>query len=297
MKEFSEVYRFLKEDEESARDFLFSDKNKHSENPEIKNERQKTAANREDFAESSPLEFYFEEEFSKVYGESSLSFLNKEYSITNENGDTFFLDYLVHTDDGDIAVEENGINYHHPQIIGTEKYRKQLAKQNECTKWGIKLYRFSTEDCKFEEKIQDDIKRFFGSDTRKFNQSGIIASRAIKLYEHQKLTLEDIQKSRKNGVSTFLVVLPTAAGKSKIIEEDLKHFSKQTKDFKALILAPNKDIIEDWKKRISSFKAFTATSFSIFKEEYPLPKSSIKTANPASNNCLTVRFTFSLFSA
>ena len=30
MKEFSEVYRFLKEDEESARDFLFSDKNKRS---------------------------------------------------------------------------------------------------------------------------------------------------------------------------------------------------------------------------------------------------------------------------
>ena len=252
MKEFSEVYRFLKEDEESARNFLFSDKNKHSENPEIKNERQKTAANREDFAESSPLEFYFEEEFSKVYGESSLSFLNKEYSITDENGNTFFLDYLVHTDDSDIAVEENGINYHHPQIIGIEKYRKQLAKQNECTKWGIKLYRFSTEDCKFEEKIQDDIKRFFGSDTRKFNQSGIIASRAIKLYEHQKLTLEDIQKSRKNGVSTFLVVLPTAAGKSKIVEEDLKHFSKQKEYFKALILAPNKDIIEDWKKRISN---------------------------------------------
>ncbi len=69
MKEFSEVYRFLKEDEESAREFLFSDKN--SENSEIKNARQKPAANREDFAESSPLEFYFEEEFSKVYGESS----------------------------------------------------------------------------------------------------------------------------------------------------------------------------------------------------------------------------------
>ena len=251
MKEFSEVYRFLKEDEESARDFLFYDRNKNIENLEIKTARQKTAANREDFAESSPLEFYFEEEFSKVYGESSLSFLNKEYSITDEKGNTFFLDYLVHTADGDIAVEENGINYHHPQIIGIEKYRKQLAKQNECTKWGIKLYRFSTEDCKFEEKIQDDIKRFFGSNTKEFRQNGIIASRAIKLYEHQKLTLEDIQKSRKNGISTFLVVLPTAAGKSKIIEEDLKLFSKQKKNFKALILAPNKDIIEDWKKRIS----------------------------------------------
>ena len=57
MKEFSEVYRFLKEDEESARDFLFSDRNKRSENLEIETARQKMAANREDFAESSPLEF------------------------------------------------------------------------------------------------------------------------------------------------------------------------------------------------------------------------------------------------
>ena len=251
MNEFQKVYRFLKEDEESAATFLFSDSNIFPENLELKTARQKMVADREDFAESSPLEFYFEEEFSKVYGEEALKFLNKEYSIADENGNTFFLDYLVHTENGDIAVEENGINYHHPQIIGTQKYRKQLAKQNECTKWGIKLYRFSTEDCKFEEKIQDDIKRFFGSDTKKFRQNGILANRAIKLYEHQKVTLKDIQDSRKNGTKAFLIVLPTAAGKSKIIEEDIKQFSNQKENFKALILAPNKDIIEDWKKRVA----------------------------------------------
>ncbi|MBQ9103385.1 MAG: hypothetical protein IJY51_10015, partial [Treponema sp.] len=44
MKEFSEVYRFLKEDEESARDFLFSDKNKHSENPEKKKRKTKNGS-------------------------------------------------------------------------------------------------------------------------------------------------------------------------------------------------------------------------------------------------------------
>ncbi len=251
MNEFQKVYRFLKEDEESAAAFLFSEPNIFPENLELKTARQKMVADREDFAESSPLEFYFEEEFSKVYGEEALKFLNKEYSIADENGNTFFLDYLVHTENGDIAVEENGINYHHPQIIGTQKYRKQLAKQNECTKWGIKLYRFSTEDCKFEEKIQDDIKRFFGSDTKKFRQNGILANRAIKLYEHQKVTLKDIQDSRKNGTKAFLIVLPTAAGKSKIIEEDMKQFSIQKENFRALILAPNKDIIEDWKKRIA----------------------------------------------
>lgn len=144
---FSRVYRFLEEDKENIQSFLSA---------QNENEKLKPSANREDFSESSPLEFYFEKEFSKVYGEESIKFLNKEFSINDANGNTFFLDYLVHTEDGDIAVEENGINYHHPQLIGIEKYRKQLAKQNECAKWGIKLYRFSTEDCQFEEKIQDD---------------------------------------------------------------------------------------------------------------------------------------------
>ena len=238
---FSHVYRFLEEDKENIQSFLSA---------QNENEKLKPSANREDFSESSPLEFYFEKEFSKVYGEESIKFLNKEFSINDANGNTFFLDYLVHTENGDIAVEENGINYHHPQLIGIEKYRKQLAKQNECAKWGIKLYRFSTEDCRFEEKIQDDIRHFFGTGTSKFKNSGITASRQIKLYEHQKLTLEDIKNSRKNGINTFLIVLPTASGKSKIIEEDLKEFSEQTENFKALVLAPNKDIIEDWNKRI-----------------------------------------------
>lgn len=257
---FSRVFRFLNDDKNKngARkiifDFLDSLKNQNQEEP-------KPTGDREDFADSSPLEFFFENEFAKAYGEESVRFLNKEYPITDEQGRTFYLDYLVHTKSGDIAVEENGINFHHPQIIGREKYKRQLEKQNECAKWNIKLYRFSTEDCKFGERIQDDIKRFFGPDSSSFLENGILASRKIRLYEHQKVTLQEIQAARKNGTNTFLIVLPTAAGKSKIIEEDLKSFYEEKcrhselvseSTFRALILAPNKNITDDWENRVKT---------------------------------------------
>lgn len=257
---FKHVFRFLfddgndKNDKNDARKIIFgfldSLKNQNQE-------KLKPTSDRENFADSSPLEFFFENEFAKVYGEESVRFLNKEYPITDGQGRTFYLDYLVHTKSGDIAVEENGINFHHPQIIGREKYKTQLEKQNECAKWKIRLFRFSTEDLKFGERIQDDIKRFFGSDSSSFLENGILANRKIKLYEHQKITLSEIQAARKNGTNTFLVVLPTAAGKSKIVEEDLKsfyeeksHFEKSS--FRALILAPNTNITDDCEKRVKA---------------------------------------------
>ena len=44
--------------------------------------------------------------------------------------------------------------------------------------------------------------------------------------------------------------MPTASGKSRIVEEDIRDFAKDRKTFKALILAPGIDILLDWKKRI-----------------------------------------------
>lgn len=78
--------------------------------------------------------------------------VDKEHCITDREGNQYFLDYVVNTKEGKIAVEENGVTYHHPQIIGEDRYRHQLQKQNACTNSDIKLYRFSTEDCKFEDK-------------------------------------------------------------------------------------------------------------------------------------------------
>lgn len=244
MHRYEKVYRFLAEDTETIEEVV--------RNTGINKDVDFTVrvANREDNADATPLELLFEKNFTNVYGMNALKYLWKEYGIVDSNGNNYFLDYYVRIGNGGIAVEENGIAYHHPQIIGVERYRKQLRKQNTCTQWGIKLYRFSTEDCQFESRIEDDIRTFFGNDVSKFQENGLLIDRRVKLYDHQVATLQDIEQKRAEGIKTFLIVFPTASGKSRIVEEDMRVFAADRSDFKALILAPNTNIVKDWYRRI-----------------------------------------------
>lgn len=260
MKRFDQVFRFLEEDVSLIDSFLID--------KEIEIGSIRKGPDRQNTAEVSPLEFAFEKNFENVYGMSASKYLWKEYPIVDEEGNTYFLDYLVRTINGDIAVEENGINYHHPQIIGKERYRRQLLKQNVCAKWNIKLYRFSTEDCGFQNRIEDDIVAFFGSDAGRFKENGILAERKVQLYEHQENILESISQSRAEGMHTFLVVLPTASGKSKIIEEDLKGYIQTHSGSRALIMVPGINILEDWKKRIESSLSEYKESIDIYTYAY-----------------------------
>ena len=210
----------------------------------------KKISERGEHADSSPLELLFEQNFTDVYGMRALKYLQKEFRISDEDGNNYFLDYLVDTADSRVAIEENGIHYHHPQLIGIEGYRKQLRKQNTCALWGLKLYRFSTEDCRFKDRIEDDIRSYLGKDTSGFREAGLLLERKTELYEHQEISLAQIQERREKGIRAFLIVLPTAAGKSRIVEEDIQKFAAGKEQFRALILAPNTNIIADWKERI-----------------------------------------------
>lgn len=210
----------------------------------------KNISERGEHADSSPLELLFEQNFTDVYGMRALKYLQKEYRISDEDGNNYFLDYLIDTADSRVAIEENGIHYHHPQLIGIEGYRKQLRKQNTCALWGLKLYRFSTEDCRFKDRIEDDIRSYLGKDTGRFREAGLLLERKTELYEHQEISLAQIEERRKKGIRAFLIVLPTAAGKSRIVEEDIQKFAAGKEQFRALILAPNTNIIADWKERI-----------------------------------------------
>lgn len=253
MKRYRKVYRLLEDDLDNL-DMLF-DENEPM-NPI-------GVGDRGDYPDTSPLEFYFEKCFLNVYGSDSLKYLQKEYSIIDPSGRTFFLDYLVCTEDGDIAVEENGVSYHHPQLIGENKYRKQLHKQNLCNFYNIKLYRFSTEDCQFSDRMEDDIRSFFGKDASTFIEKGITVQRNFQLYEHQEITLENIRQKRKQGIHTFLAVFPTASGKSKIVEEDIRYYIKTHKNARILIIGPNRNIIDDWKRRTKSSLASTYNQIDI----------------------------------
>lgn len=246
MHQFKRVFRFL--------GYVQSEVDKYLSNKEITLpvDYKVTVGDRGEQADASPLEIDFEQNFSNAYGINALKYLSREYGICDEKGRNYFLDYFIRTKDEKYAVEENGLTYHHPQIIGVEKYKNQLRKQNTCALWGIKLFRFSKEDCAFENRIKDDIKRYFGKDASEFIDDGLKIDRKVELYEHQVISLQEIQKRREAGIKAFLIVLPTAAGKSKIVEEDLREFARNKYDFKGLILVPGVNILSDWADRIKT---------------------------------------------
>lgn len=243
MKIYRRVFRFLGFDPETIEKCL------QKSRQEVLYSTKKISE-RGEHADSSPLELLFEQNFTDVYGMRALKYLQKEFRISDEDGNNYFLDYLIDTADSRVAIEENGIHYHHPQLIGIEGYRKQLRKQNTCALWGLKLYRFSTEDCRFKDRIEDDIRSYLGKDTSGFRETGLLLERKTELYEHQEISLAQIQERREKGIRAFLIVLPTAAGKSRIVEEDIQKFAAGKEQFRALILAPNTNIIADWKERI-----------------------------------------------
>ena len=243
MKIYRRVFRFLGFDPETIEKCL------QKSRQEVLHFTKKISE-RGEHADSSPLELLFEQNFTDVYGMRALKYLQKEFRISDEDGNNYFLDYLVDTADSRVAIEENGIHYHHPQLIGIEGYRKQLRKQNTCALWGLKLYRFSTEDCRFKDRIEDDIRSYLGKDTSGFREAGLLLERKTELYEHQEISLAQIEERREKGIRAFLIVLPTAAGKSRIVEEDIQKFAAEKEQFRALILAPNTNIIADWKERI-----------------------------------------------
>lgn len=96
----------------------------------------------------------------------------------------------------------------------------------------------------------DDLKLFLGDKDRFIDKTDIKVSRGFKLYEHQEVTLLDIKKAREEGNNSFLVVLPTASGKSKIIEEDIKENLLLNPELRILIMSPTNNIKLDWFERI-----------------------------------------------
>lgn len=243
------VYRLLREDIGQAAGLVAPDEWENDPEPP---HRKRRPPDRENMAEASPLEAEFERHFCNVYGSDAVRYLWREYGVTDMDGHDRFIDYLVQTDSGLLGVEENGVTYHHPQIIGKQRYRDQLLKQNSCQREGIKLFRFSTEDCRFAERLEDDIRSYFGDTPESFIDAGLVINRPVALYEHQEGALEEIAERRAQGDKSFLAVFPTASGKSRIVMEDLSRFAAEHPDLKALVTAPTRAIVDDWRLRLKT---------------------------------------------
>ena len=226
--------------------------------------------------DNTPLEKTFEDLFVETYGDNATEYLKKEYSVSLDNGKNAFVDYVVETKNGNYAIEENGVHYHHPCLIGNKAYERQLEKQNTLVLYCFKVFRFSSQNLSFKEQTIDNIKSYLGEKDNFINSVVVKEQRKFKLYEHQERILEDINKSRKEGINTSLVVIPTGTGKSQIVIEDLKQLAEDNKIKRVLIMVPSIPIKEDWEKRVEIFNGKLDIEIkyynTVFLEKNSLPK-------------------------
>ena len=91
MKIYRRVFRFLGFDPETIEKCL------QKSRQEVLHFTKKISE-RGEHADSSPLELLFEQNFTDVYGMRALKYLQKEFRITDEDGDNYFRDYLLDID-------------------------------------------------------------------------------------------------------------------------------------------------------------------------------------------------------
>ena len=206
--------------------------------------------------DNTPIEHFFETQFYEAYGATGFNYLQKEYPIMGANGYSLFLDYAVVYNDGNIvAVEENGIIYHHPQCIGEKRYLHQLYKQNLCAKHAITLYRLSSQDLRFPDSVIDAIRFSFG-EVSTFSSVGLKVKRDFTLWDHQIEYINRLNEMRNTSQdsTSALIVLPTASGKSQIIIEDIASYKETHRDARILVVAPRIAIAEQWRKDFDAIK-------------------------------------------
>ena len=239
MKKFTKVYRFVEDDVSMAKLYLLEDDRDYSDKKTIDRELL--------VVDPSPLESTFETCFEEAYGSKSFNFLFREYSFQLKNGSTGYIDYaLFNKDESWIAIEENGISYHHPFLIKEDKYKIILNKQNSVVSTNGIVYRWDTASIRNTEKIIDEIYEFIGDLSDYLFQYDFKENRDFCLYEHQEEYISNLKYSNKNEAA--LVVLPTGTGKTLIATETLKYFYTNSDDNMTLVLVPSIALRNQWKK-------------------------------------------------
>lgn len=192
MEKFQRVYRFIDDDFEMLRLFLEDDSNDCVFG--------RTYDREQHAIDPSPLESTFETCFEEAYGTKGLNVLAREYSFPMKNGKIGYIDYaLFKKDKSWMAIEENGISYHHPNLIKRAEYQKVLMKQNSVVDSDGIVFRWDTESIQNTQRIVDEILEFIGDIHDYHHQYSYKETRAYKLYEHQEEYIAKIHEHQNQG--------------------------------------------------------------------------------------------------
>ncbi len=195
----------------------------------------------------------FEDCFLEAFGDRARMGLHREFAYVDMEGTTRYIDYALFASSAKFAIELNGESFHHPVVIGPGRYRSQLFKQNSLVADGFKVYRWSLNGMRDRERFILEITQFMENARPFIDKPVFKLSRQVETFtlrEHQQQSLDHLSAARKNGRTTFLLVLPTGTGKTEIFIEDIVRLKEQEPSLKALIIVPTRKLREQTQARL-----------------------------------------------
>lgn len=191
---------------------------------------------------NSGAEERFIELFCDVFGPERGQYVYMQYPFVDIYGGHRTIDYALHSQEGRIAIEVDGNQWHQPGIVSEDKYHDDLLKQNSLVYEGWKVYRWTSRQIeKTPERIKDELVTFLGTspllryieDTLPPQQG-----KAFELREHQEEALAQLEAMRSAHETIALLYHATGTGKTVTAVSDVKRLGKRT-----LFLAHTKELV------------------------------------------------------
>ena len=175
--------------------------NPHSKRPESK--KDKTFGNYS----------FITELFYPTWGERGLDRLENEFNFVDAEGNKRRIDFVLHGDNGKYAIEVDDPTHHQ---ISAENYSHDQLKKNSINEYFKGNYRTIPLYDIIENKVRgrDTLLRFFVAEPEFNVNSKTFISGKPQPNEVQKITLEKLNKIRKEGKKKGLVSYATGLGKT-----------------------------------------------------------------------------------
>ena len=181
---------------------------------------------------NSGAEEKFIQLFCDVFGPEQGQYVYVQYPFIDIYGRHRTIDFALKSEEGHIAIEVDGMQWHNPRLVSDDKYHDDLLKQNSLVFDGWRLYRWTDRQIdRTPERIKDELITFLGTspffsyiDDNLPPQQGEVFS----LHEHQEEALSNLAKMREEHKTIALLYHATGTGKTVTAVSDAKRIGKRT---------------------------------------------------------------------
>ena len=165
-----------------------------------------------------------------------------QYPFVDIYGGHRTIDFALNSDEGRIAIEVDGNQWHQPGIVSEDKYHDDLLKQNSLVHEGWRVYRWTSRQLdRTPDRIKDELVTFLGSSPLfRYIEDNLPPQQGdtFALHGHQEEALANLEQMRTEHKSIALLYHATGTGKTVTAVSDAKRMGKRT-----LFLAHTKELV------------------------------------------------------